>query len=32
VELGCNLYRDAIYSPSSSDEVYGRIVLKVLDF
>ena len=32
VELGCNLYRDAIYSSSSSDEVYGRIVLKVLDF
>jgi len=32
VELGSNLYRDAIYSSSSSDEVYGRIVLKVLDF
>ena len=32
LELGYNLYLDAIYSASSTDEVYGRVVLKLVEF
>ena len=32
MELGYNFYFDAASSSSSSDEVYGRIILKLFDF
>ena len=32
MELGYNFYFDAASSPSSSDELYGRIILKLFDF
>ena len=32
MELGCNFYFDPASSTSSSDELYGRIVLKLFDF
>jgi hypothetical protein len=32
MELGYNFYFDAASSTSSSDEVYGRIILKLFDF
>ena len=32
MELGYNFYFDAASSTSSSDELYGRIILKLVDF
>ena len=32
VEAGYNVYIDGVYAASSHDEVYGRVVLKIVDF